>query len=113
MLKLFADEASSTLSFSKNRRKKMKVLSRKEAVRKILGSGGKFFTVLVRKRNGELTEMNCRMDVKKHLKGGTKRFDDKVHNLITTYSLDRKGYRSIAVEGLKQVRIDGEIFVVK
>ena len=91
----------------------MKVLSRKDAVKKILESGGKFFTVLVRKRDGDLTEMNCRMDVKKHLAGGEKRFDDKEKNLITTYSLDRKGYRCIAIEGIKQVRMDGEIYVVK
>ena len=71
------------------------------------GEQGHFFTVKFYKRStGELRTMNCRMGVTRHLKGGSKAYDASAHQLITVYDIQKKGYRSIALEGV--VSVNGE-----
>ncbi len=102
----------------------MKRVTRTEAVELIRNATG-FFSILYKKRTPnaegrqELTTMNCRMGVTKHLTGNTtpeeqeKMARERANaKLITVYSLDRKGYRSVGIEGLRQVIIDGEVHVV-
>lgn len=68
------------------------------------GDNGKFFTVkFVKRSTGELRTMNCRLGVTKHLKGGTKSYNDKDHKLVTVYDLKSEGYRCIALEGVTEV----------
>jgi len=76
--------------------------------------GNKFFTVtFVKRTNGELRVMNCRKGVKKHLKGGVKKYDPKAKNLVCVYDVQSKGYRSIALESIKEVSIENDVFEVK
>lgn len=62
--------------------------------------GGKFFTVQFIKQDGSLREMNCRLGVKKHLKGGVKTLTD---NYICVYDVKTEGYRSINPETVLSV----------
>lgn len=68
------------------------------------GQNGKIFTVRFTKRSdGSDRLMNCRLGVKKHLRGGSKAFDDAEHKLVTVYDLKSKGYRSIPLEGVYEL----------
>lgn len=62
------------------------------------GTGGKFFTVTFTKRStGERRTMNCRLGVTRHLRGGTKAYNDADHGLLTVFDMQSRGYRSIPV----------------
>ena len=69
---------------------------------------GTIATVEFIKKDGSLRTLNGRLNVKKHLKGGTKAFDDKDYGLITIYDLKNKGYRSFKVENLKKLKVKGQ-----
>lgn len=69
--------------------------------------GNKFFTVTFKKKDGTLRTMNCRLGVKKHLKGGTKSYDDSKFNYVTVYDLVKKGYRIVNLDAIKQIKTKG------
>ena len=69
--------------------------------------GNKFFTVTFTKKNGELRTMNCRLGVTKHLKGGTKSYDDSKYNYVTVYDLSKKAYRTVNLDAVKSVKARG------
>jgi cytochrome c len=66
--------------------------------------GNKIFSVIFTKKDGSERKMLCRLGVKKHLKGGTKKYDAESLNMVTVYSLDSKGYRTINLNTLKQIK---------
>ena len=67
--------------------------------------GNKFFTVVFRKKDGTLRKMNCRLGVTKHLKGGTKGYDKS--NLVTVYDIVKKGYRTVNLDTLEEIKTRG------
>ena len=67
--------------------------------------GNKFFTVVFRKKDGTLRKMNCRLGVTKHLKGGTKGYDKS--NLVTVYDIVKKGYRTVNLDTLEEIKARG------
>ena len=69
---------------------------------------GTIATVEFIKKDGSLRTLNGRLNVKKHLKGGTKAFDDADKGLITIYDLKNKGYRSFKVENLRKLKVKGQ-----
>ena len=88
-------------------------ISKGEVIQKILQSKGKFFRVIFIKRTtGELRSMLCRTGVKKHLKGGSLRYDASTLKLINVYDINKKGYRSINLETLISAKIGGVEYVV-
>ena len=90
------------------------MLTKQEAAKLISETNGQFFTVTFYKRStGEERTMNCRLGVKKHLQGGEKRYSDKEKQLITVYSVDSKGYRTIPIEGLTQLKVAGRTYQVQ
>lgn len=64
--------------------------------------GGKFFKVVFTKKDGSLREMNCRLGVEKHLKGGVKTLTD---NYICVYDMQAEGYRAFSPE--KVISVNG------
>lgn len=81
----------------------------KEAVDFIEKSNGKIFSIkFIKRTSGELREMTCRLNVTKYLAGGERAYDPKPYRLIFVFDMIRKGYRSIDIEGIKQIKIDGE-----
>lgn len=61
-----------------------------------------YSVVFVKKTTGEVRKMNCRQGVSKHSKGGVNVCAGK-DDLLSTYSLDSKGYRTINLSGVIEV----------
>lgn len=78
----------------------------KEAV----SDGGTFYVVFKKRTDGTIREMKCRTGVKKYLKGGTKKFDDKEKNLLTVFDMDKVAYRSIPLDAIIKVTIHGQTY---
>jgi hypothetical protein len=76
----------------------------------IVGNDGKIFTVFFVKKNGELRKMNCRMGVKRYLKGGEKKYKPKDHNLITVFDLEKMQYRSVKSTKVVAIHARGSKF---
>ena len=71
-------------------------------------TNGKIFTVVFRKRsNGQFRKMNCRLGVKKHLKGGKLGYDANEKRLLTVFDLQKGQYRCIALDALVLIRVNG------
>jgi hypothetical protein len=64
---------------------------------------GKFFTIKFIKKNGELRELNGRLGVKKHLKGGELGYDPATFNYIIVFDVVAKGYRTINVDTVTEL----------
>lgn len=62
---------------------------------------GKIFTAKFVKKDGEFRTINCRLGVKKHLKGG--RNYNASDNNITVFDLKNGGYRNIPVQRLVEL----------
>jgi hypothetical protein len=75
--------------------------------------GDKFFTVTFNKRTtGEQRTMNCRKGVTKALQGGVAAYDFKERDLVCVYDVQAAGYRSIPLEGITEVKMEGEVYQV-
>ena len=72
-----------------------------------LAGNGQFFTAEFIKANGEPRKMNCRLAVKKYLRGGSNPVADHLNRLVV-YDLGAKGYRTIPLERLTALRIAGK-----
>jgi hypothetical protein len=72
--------------------------------------GNKIFSVIFEKKDKTLREMVCRLGVKKHLKGGEKKYDTDALNYLTVYDMQAEGYRTINVNTLKQIKVDGVVY---
>lgn len=70
----------------------------------ILNTKGKFFSVVFRKKNGELRKMNCRIGVKKHLKSNASATTAGYANYITVYDVVAKAYRTINLDTIREFR---------
>jgi hypothetical protein len=70
---------------------------------------GRFFTATFIKKDGSTRKMNCRLGVKRHLKGGQ---NTKAHlpHYLTVYSVPDKGYRSINLDTLISIKANGKTF---
>jgi len=78
----------------------------KEAV----ADGHTFYVTFVKRTNGEVREMRCRVGVKKHLKGGEKKFSDEEKKLLTVFDLDKLAYRSIPLDQIIRVKVNGKTY---
>ena len=87
-------------------------VSRDELVQKIKQEKRFFAVKFIKRSTGSLRTMICRNKVVKHLKGGEQKYNPSLHSLITTYSMDSKDYRNIAIEGLVSARIGKVEYVV-
>ena len=106
----------------------MKTINRAEAVKRIEAAKetGLFCSAIVRKRTAndegvhELRTFNFRGGVRKGVKGIGLAFDPKKHDLICIWDQKaeetdkKKGkFRMISIEGIKELTIRGEKFVVR
>ena len=75
----------------------------------ITATNGQIFSVSFIKKDGTERAMNCRLGVKKHLKGGEST-TKHLTNLVTVYSIDSSGYRNINLDTVKQLKISGNVY---
>jgi hypothetical protein len=68
-----------------------------------------FGVTFIKRTTGETRVMNCRTGVKKHLKGGVAPYSFKGKGLLPVYDLQKQGYRSIPIDGIRELRINGQV----
>jgi hypothetical protein len=79
-------------------------------LRALVQDGQIFAVEFVKRTDGGLRRMTCRLGVKKHLKGGDAAYSAKEHNLLTVFDMDKGGYRSIPVESVQSLTVHGQTF---
>lgn len=82
-----------------------------EQLKKMVGK--KIFTVKFTKKDGTKRIMNCRLGVKKHLKGGKLGYNPSELNYLIVYDLVKKGYRTINVNTLEEISFNGKLYNLK
>ena len=73
-------------------------------------AGNNIFSAKFVKKNGEVRDMVCRLNVKKHLKGGELKYDAKARNLLPVFDMQKEGYRMINISTLIELKINGEVY---
>ena len=76
----------------------------------LVDDGSIFYVEFIKRTTGELRKMQCRLGVKKHLKGGSKAYDSAAKNLLTVFDMKAEGYRSIPLESIQCLTIGGQTF---
>ena len=80
-----------------------------------------FYVRFIKRTTGEEREFTCQTGVKKHLKGGTKGYDDAEKGLVTVHIGEgyvnegddpKKRYRSVPVENVIELRANRQTYRV-
>lgn len=66
--------------------------------------GGKIFSAVFIKQNGEVRKMVARLGVKSHLKGGELSYDPSTRNNLIVFDLEKRAYRTIKFDNLLQIK---------
>jgi hypothetical protein len=82
-----------------------------QTIRKNVANGQFFGCRFIKRSTGETREMNARLGVKKHLKGGEPRYDPKEHNLLVVFDQQKGAYRSIPLENVLEINTKGVTIV--
>ena len=73
--------------------------------------GGKFFSAIFVKKDGTVREINCRLGVKKHLKGGSLSYNPDDFNYLVVFDVEKKEYRTINMDRLIMLKFNGKEIV--
>lgn len=77
-------------------------------------SRGRFFSIrFIKRTDGTVREMLCRYGVQSHKRGGESAYDFKEHKLVCVFDVHKNGYRSIPIEGMLDITINGVIYEVQ
>ena len=72
-------------------------------------SKGRIFSVKFIKRGTNLLrQMRCKVYVKDALVGGEQAYNPKDYLLVNVYDMDAKHYKCFPLDGLKEIKLDGE-----
>lgn len=85
-----------------------KIVKVSQTINKV-GANGRVFGVKFVKKDGTDRTMNCRLGVKKHLKGGSNT-TSHINKYLTVYSINDKNYRNVNMETVTSVSGCGEVF---
>ena len=85
----------------------MKKIKRRDILNLLKENKDQFFSVVFLKKNGELRPMNCRLGVKKHLKGGKLSYNPKERNNLIVFDMQKEGYRTINLDTLITINMKG------
>ena len=75
-------------------------------------TGGQFFTVHFRKKDGTIRKMTCRRGVKSHLKGGKLNWNPANFNMVTVFDTEKGAYRTINANTATYLATAKKTFVV-
>ena len=73
----------------------------------------KIFSCIFRKKDGSFRYMNCRLGVKKGIKGTGKPVHNKSNSYLTVFDLKKNQYRVINLETMVLIKIGGTEYYVK
>jgi len=88
-------------------------ISRTQAATLITESNGKIFTATVTKKDGKSRKMNCRLHVKKGVKGKTKTPNIGLLGMVKVYDMQEKGYRTLNLPNVTELRINKSSYTVR
>jgi hypothetical protein len=71
-----------------------------------------FRVEFVKRTTGQYRVMRCRFGVTKHLKGGKLAYNPRDYDLLNTWDVDKREYRSINLNDLKKLHINGRSYIV-
>jgi len=80
-------------------------ISRDDVLQIIKSTRGKFFSAIFIKKDGTLRTMNCRLGVKKYLKGGSLSFNPSKRGLVVVCDMQKKSYRMININTIQYLKI--------
>lgn len=84
-------------------------MNTQQAIEFIFNTNGRFFGVrFIKRTNGQLREMVCRIGVAKGVKGSGQSFDPDAKGLITVWDTTEQGFRMIPVENLIALKCGGD-----
>lgn len=90
----------------------METLHRVHAESFLRGLSGKVFSVIFTKKNGEVRKMVGRLGVRRYVKGGTNPAADRKYPYIIVYDFQKRGYRTVNLDTLEEIRTGGRIYRV-
>ena len=88
------------------------VITSENAVKLIKQTNGQIFTVEFLKKDRTVRIMNCRLGVKKHLKGGEMKYDPSEYEMLPVFDVQKQDYRMIALDTIQKVTVDGRTYAV-
>ena len=68
----------------------------------------KIFSVDFIKKDGSLRTMIARLGVKKHLQGGTLKYNAEEKSLLPVFDMEKQAYRMVNVNTIQEIRYNGE-----
>ena len=91
----------------------MQTISRDEVREIVSNTNGQFFNVEFKKRTtGEQRNMTARVGVSKYITGEGLKYNAKEKDLLPVYDMIAKGYRMVSIDGITQLRANGETYIV-
>lgn len=75
-------------------------------------TNGQFFGITFTKKDGSLRVMNCRLGVKKYLKGG-KNTTQAYEKFLTVFDTNADGYRNVNLETVLRLSLGGKDYSVE
>ena len=91
----------------------MQTITRDEVREIVSNTNGQFFNVEFKKRTtGELRNMTARVGVSKYITGEGLKYNAKEKDLLPVYDMITKGYRMVSIDGITQLRANGETYIV-
>jgi len=89
-----------------------KPISREDLVKILKGKRGKMLTIAYRKKDGSLRIINTVTGVRKNITGKGLTYDPDKYGYIILYDLKAKGYRTVNLNTIGDVKMDKQIFTV-
>lgn len=71
-------------------------------------SGHIFAVEFVKRTDGTLRKMTCRTGVTKGTQGGSMGYEPSEHDLLSVYDVEKKGFRSIPVDAVLHLSMQGK-----
>jgi hypothetical protein len=68
----------------------------------------KIFSVDFIKKDGSLRTMIARLGVRKHLQGGTLKYNAEEKSLLPVFDMEKQAYRMVNVSTIQEIRYNGE-----
>ena len=75
-------------------------------------TNGSFFTVTLTKQDGSLRTMNARVGVTSHIKGTGAARAGTNDKYLTVFDAQKRAYRTVNLETVKNAKIDGVTFTI-
>ena len=101
------------LNYKTMERKLFKAISKVIAVELINKTSGRIFTVTYKKKDNTIRVMNCRINVKKGVKGVGLSYDATLKGLKPVFDMQKGEFRMLNLETIKRLKIDKQDYFVE